>query len=64
MADKVTRNMSDRTPRDPSKMGSHRHTALYTVLVVGAAIVIGYLAYSATQGTHDAVDNPPATTTQ
>ena len=66
MADKLSRKMSDKTPRDPSKMGSNRHTALYTVLLVGTAIIIGYMAYSATHGTQNAVESPrpPATTTQ
>ena len=35
--------LSDKTPRDPSKMGSNSHTSLYIGLL--AAIVIGFVLY-------------------
>ena len=43
MADKLN-NLSDRTPRDASKMGSNSHVSLYVGLLL-AAIVIGLALY-------------------
>lgn len=42
MADKVG-PLSDKTPRDPSKMGSNDHTSIYVgavLAIIGLAIVL------------------------
>jgi hypothetical protein len=67
MADRLTRHMTDGSPRDPSKMASNNHTGLYTALVIGAALILGFVVYSSSDyGVHDAANppTPPATTTQ
>ena len=68
MADKLTRDMTDGSPRDPSKMVSNNHhTGLYTALVIGAVLILGFVVYSSSNyGVHEAANppTPPATTTQ
>ena len=65
MTDKLSRDMTDGAPRDASKMGSNSHTALYTALVIGVAIVIALAVYSSGFTSNEATAPvPPATTTQ
>lgn len=62
MADKITREMGDQTPRDASNMGSNSHTGLYAVLVLIAAGLLGFAIYSSSEP--DSTPGvPPATTT-
>jgi hypothetical protein len=61
MADKITREMGDQTPRDASRMGSNTHTALYAVLVLIAAGILGLAIYAGSEP-EPSPNTPPATT--
>ena len=63
MADKLTRDMGDGSPRDASKMGSNSHTGLYAVLVLVALGFVGFMIYSGTSS-DTSPTTPPATTNQ
>jgi hypothetical protein len=55
MADEVQRGMSDKgTLRDPSKMVSNGHRAIYSIIFLAVLAFVGFTVYSVT------VSTPPA----
>jgi len=63
MADKVPQGMSDKgTLRDPSKMVSNSHRALYATITLVVLALVGFTIYSVSDTPPN--QTPPTSTTQ